>query len=246
MEAFRVMVIDANNSDREKTTEFLEKNSFKVFPVANSKIVESEIKQKNPDILVVDIKLPQEDGISFCRRLREYYKKPIIICTSIDDVIEQIMAYEVGVDDYLIKPCNERLLLTIIKAKLLNYKTEYKASNDSFIGNKRSSLIYKFSDWQLNNSNHVLSSNEGLSIILTTTEYRLLKALVENAESVISRDQLLDLTKGSMVEVCDRSIDIIVSRLRGKIEKNSREPKLIKTIRGSGYMFSSKVSKVSE
>lgn len=241
MEKLNALIVDDDAELRGLLSKFLEKNDFNVLQAENTKVAE-ELIEKKPDVMLLDILMPGEDGISFCRRIREHFNKPIIMLTAVDDDVEQIVAHEVGADDYLTKPYNMRILLAKIKSTLRRYKISENIS-EQVIESTETGLAYQFINWQLNTAKHEFTDPEGLMITLSAAEYSLLLAFIEHPNRVLSRELLLEFTQDEEAGVFDRSIDVLVSRLRNKVEVDSRKPEIIKTIRGGGYLFTPKVSK---
>jgi two-component system OmpR family response regulator len=241
MEKLNALIVDDDAELRGLLSKFLEKNDFNVLQAENTKVAEEQLI-KNPDVMLLDILMPGEDGITFCRRIRENFKKPIIMLTAVDDDIEQIVAHEVGADDYLTKPYNMRILLAKIKSTLRRYKITENISEHA-IENTETGLAYQFLNWQVNTAKYEFTDPEGLMITLSPAEYSLLLAFIEHPNRVLSRELLLEFTQEEEPGVFDRSIDVLVSRLRNKVEADSRKPEIIKTIRGGGYLFTPKVTK---
>lgn len=243
MEKLHALIVDDDHKIRKLLLQFLEKNNFHVSQADNTLQAETIINQKNPDIVLLDIMMDGEDGITFCRRIREYFNKPIIMLTAVDDDIEMIVAHEVGADDYLTKPYNLRILLAKIKSLLRRYRIYQDTEHNNITEVHDNALLYEFENFTLNSNTRELVTQSQTDIVLSGAEYGLLVAFLEHPKHVLTRDQLLDLTQGEKTEAFDRSIDVLVSRLRHKLENNPRKPRLFKTIRNGGYMFDCKVLK---
>ena len=183
------------------------------------------------DLVVLDLMLPGEDGLALCRRLRARSSIPVIMLTAMGEDIDRIVGLEVGADDYLPKPFNPRELLARIKAVLRRAERGLGGSPNV------PDLVYRFSGWTLDIASRQLLSPDNAEVALTTGEFELLRALVEHPQRVLSREQLLDLTRGVDAAPFDRSIDVQVSRIRRKIESDPDKPALIKTVRSVGYTF---------
>ena len=198
------------------------------------------------DLIVLDLMLPGEDGLSLCRQLRATSIIPIIMLTAVDEDMDRIIGLEMGADDYVTKPFNPRELLARIKAVLR------RADYGQAVGAKSSlptsgGKTFGFEGWVLDVGRRELrmgepnATKQGTLVSLTAGEFDLLLAFVEHPQRVLTRDQLLDATKGYEAVTFDRSIDVQLSRLRRKIEPNPKEPTLIKTVRGGGYLFTPNV-----
>src|SRR3954451_11051000 len=193
--------------------------------------------QPRIDLIVLDLMLPGEDGLSLCRRLRATSTIPIVMLTAKSEEIDRIIGLEMGADDYLPKPFNPRELLARIRSVLRRRRAE-PASAAGPAGQ-----VLSFAGWQAHLTLRELVNPAGAKVALTGAEFDLLHAFCERSGRVLSRDQLLDLTQGRVVGPFERSIDVLVSRLRHKIERDPREPEFIKTIRSSGYVFTPSVER---
>jgi two-component system OmpR family response regulator len=189
------------------------------------------------DLIVLDLMLPGEDGLSLCRAIRGESSIPIIMLTAKGDEVDRVIGLEMGADDYLAKPFGSRELIARIKAVLRRSKAKPPAAASG-----QSPKRYRFDHWQLDSGARELLRDDGVMIPLSTGEYDLLIALVERPQRVLSRDQLLDLARGRSAAGIDRSIDTQISRLRKKLERDPGDPKIIKTVWGGGYMFMPAVS----
>lgn len=192
------------------------------------------LSQGNVDLIILDVMLPGENGISICRRLRASSDIPILMLTALGTELDRILGLELGADDYITKPFNSRELVARIRAILR------RAGRTSLLEGKRPRNLL-FAGWRADLSERQLYNAEGVRVTTTSAEFDLLVALCRNTGKVLSRDQLLELTRGGMAGPIDRSIDVHISRIRQKIEPNPREPSLIKTVRLGGYQFTPKV-----
>lgn len=227
-----ILVVDDDAEIRDLLKRFLSKNGFRVSTVADGPRMRAVLGETKFDLVVLDVMLPGEDGLSLCRRIRSESGIPIIMLTAMGDDTDRIVGLEMGADDYLAKPFNPRELLARIKAIL-------RRSGQNTLPSSRSLL--EFEGWKLDLARRELTAPDGRLVELTGGEFDLLVAFAEHPQRTLSRDHLLDLTRGRTSSPFDRSIDIQVSRLRQKIEEDAREPKLIKTVRSVGYIFSARV-----
>jgi two-component system OmpR family response regulator len=187
------------------------------------------------DLVVLDLMLPGEDGLSLCRSLRQTTSIPVIMLTALGEETDRIVGLEMGADDYIAKPFNPRELLARIRAVLRR-----SGKGDA---PELAASVLEFEGWRLDVTKRELVSADGVLQSLTAGEYNLLLALVQHPQRVLSRDQLLDLTSGRSAAPFDRSIDVQLSRLRQKIEPDPKTPTLIKTVRGGGYIFACNVDR---
>ena len=190
------------------------------------------------DMVVLDVMMPGEDGLSLCRHVQETYGTPVILLTAMAEETDRVIGLEIGADDYLTKPFNPRELLARIKAVLRRLHS-LPPSRDPEDG-----VRYRFEGWTLDAGRRELTDGDGVAVPLSTGEYRLLAVLLERPSVVLNRDQLLDLTRGRAAVPFDRSVDNQVSRLRKKIEVDPSNPQLLKTVWGGGYCLSAQVERV--
>ena len=229
-----ILVVDDDREIRDLTARFLRKHGFRVDDAANGKEMDSHLTDGSFDLIVLDLMMPGEDGLSICRRLRVDTAISIIMLTALGEETDRIVGLEMGADDYLPKPFNPRELLARIKAVLRrggDFRSPLPASGRQFI----------FENWTLDLAKRELRDPAGALVSLTAGEFDLLVSLAERPQRVLSRDALLDLTRGREAGAFDRSVDVQLSRLRRKIEADPKEPTLIKTVRGGGYMFTATV-----
>lgn len=236
-----ILVVDDDQDIRDLLGQFLQKHSYKT-SLAQDGIEMFAILEKEPtvDLIILDIMLPGDDGMTLCRKLRSDSQIPIIMLTAISEEVERILGLELGADDYLSKPFNPRELLARIKAIMRRSATPSSEAIET------ESAILKFNDWQLDKTSRRLTSPDGLEISLSSGEYNLLVVMLERPQQVLSRDQLLDLTKNRSAGPYDRSIDIQISRLRQKLEEDPKAPQIIKTVRGGGYVIAVNVDRITQ
>ncbi len=230
-----ILIVDDDEDIRQLIAEFLTSHGFVVTTEDNGLRVLENMADSNFDLIILDIMMPEIDGLSLCRKLRKLTHTPIMMVTAMDEDIDRVAALELGADDYLTKPFNTRVLLAQVKA-LLRRSSDY---NQPTLATTQD--IYEFENWQLDQSTHRLTSPDKVDVTLSTAEFDLLLAFVQQPKRVLSREQLVDLTHNRGADPFDRSIDVLISRLRQKIETNPKSPEFIKTVRNAGYMFASPV-----
>jgi two-component system OmpR family response regulator len=231
-DAPKVLIVDDDREICDLLARFLRKHGLRVETVADGRAMVRALDNGRFDLVVLDLMLPGEDGLAICRRLRATSSLPVIMLTAVTEDTDRIIGLEMGADDYVTKPFNPRELLARIKAVL---RRTTNAGRESSTG------TLTFAGWRLRIAQRELRDPDGVLVPLTSGEFDLLLAFVERPERVLSRDQLLDLTKGRDALPFDRSIDVQLSRLRRKIEADPKHPQLIKTVRGDGYMLAQPV-----
>lgn len=229
-----ILVVDDDREIRDLTARFLRKHGFRVDDAANGREMDAHLADGQFDLIVLDLMMPGEDGLSICRRLRADTAIPIIMLTALGEETDRIVGLEMGADDYLPKPFNPRELLARIKAVL-------RRGGDFRSPAPITGRSLAFEGWLIDLSRRQLRDPGGALVSLTAGEFDLLVALAGRPQRVLSRDQLLDLTRGREAGAFDRAVDVQLSRLRRKIEADPKDPTLIKTVRGGGYMFTANV-----
>ncbi len=232
-----ILVVDDDRDIRDLTARFLRKHGLRCTAAADGREMFRTLETAAIDLVVLDIMMPGEDGLSLCRRLRADSVLPVIMLTALDEDADRIIGLELGADDYLTKPFNPRELLARIRAIL---RRAAMTPPPATAGGADSGGL-RFSGWRLDPEARALTSPDGVGVALTSGEFDLLRVLVERPGRVLSRDQLLDLTSGRDAVPFDRSIDVQVSRLRRKLGDDPRRPRLIKTVRNGGYVFAAPV-----
>jgi DNA-binding response OmpR family regulator len=228
-----VIALDDDADIRRLLTEYLEQNDFRVTTVASGAELGAAMAREMVDLVILDLRLPGEDGMQIARKLREESAIPILMLTGRAEEADRVMGLELGADDYLTKPFSSRELLARIRALLRRAKAQ--ASVADAVSKVRA---YRFGGWELNVGLRKLKSPKGEPVDLTNGEFRILAAFLSAPQRILTRDQLLDLSRVHNAEVYDRAIDIQILRLRRKIEPDPAKPKFIKTERGAGYVFS--------
>ena len=226
---------DAHREIRDALVKYLEKNGMRATSAADAVAMDTAMKVGQFDLIVLDVMMPGEDGLSVCRRLRAQGGIAILMLTALGDDTDRIVGLEVGADDYLPKPFNPRELLARIKA-ILRRSDRAEMAGGSLAGHRLT-----FDRWELDTDRRTLTDKDGAEVTLTTAEFRLLTVFLERPRFVLSRGQLLDLTSGRAAQVFDRTIDNQISRLRRKIEADPAKPALITTVWGGGYSLAADV-----
>ncbi|MFM0591720.1 MULTISPECIES: response regulator [Paraburkholderia] len=227
-----VLVVDDEEDIRSLLTGFFRRHGHEV-SIATDGVTLFEMLNSRPiDLVILDVMLPGEDGFSLCRRLRATSKVPVIMLTAVADHVDRVVGLEIGADDYLVKPFDARELLARVKAVLRR-----TTQSDVAVASTGTRPMLSFAGWRLDIARRELRSTDNTLMILSSTEFDLLLAFAEHPQRVLSREQLLDLAHGAAHEVYDRSIDVQVARLRRKLDLDEKEPPVIRTVRGGGYMF---------
>ncbi len=241
--SIHILVVDDDREIRELLAKFLTKHGYRVSTAADAREMDRVLADWSIDLVVLDIMMPGEDGLTACRRLRAGSPIPIIMLTAMGEDTDRIVGLEMGADDYLAKPFNPRELLARIKAVMRRVGTDGPppAAEPEEVGDKRQAHV--FEGWRFDLASRDLTSPDGVRVDLSGGEYELLAAFVTHPQRVLNRDQLLDLARGRSAQPFDRAIDVQVSRLRRKIECDPKQPALVKTVRGGGYMFTPRVTK---
>lgn len=236
-----ILIIDDDAEFRKLLSDLLNKHGFFVIETDDSSTIPTILQQTKINLILLDIMLDGDDGLTICRKLREKSSIPIIMITAMGEAIDRVVGLELGADDYITKPFYPREVVARIKAVL-------RRENNSLITNDANTFDVKiyFDGWTLLLKQRRLFSPDNVEVSLSAGEYILLEIFLEYPNRSLSRDQLLDYMHHEHVtEIYDRSIDVQVSRLRKRIEINPRNPKLIKTVRGNGYMFCATIEKIA-
>ena len=229
-----ILVVDDDPAMRQLVSGYLQENALRVTAVATGAEMAQALAERAIDLVVLDLRLASEDGMQLARRLREESAVPIIIVTGKQDEADRVMGLELGADDYVLKPFSPRELLARIRAVLRRYQT----AREVLPAKSEQRRAYRFVGWELNLGSRRLTSPKGERVELSHGEFNLLQAFCAAPQRVLSREQLLDLSRLHGAEVFDRSVDVQVLRLRRKIEPDPARPQYIRTERGAGYVFS--------
>jgi len=233
-ESPHILIVDDHREIRDAVTRYLQRNGFRATAAKDAVEMDGKLASGAFDLIVLDVMMPGEDGISVCRRLSAGSNIPILMLTALGEDMDRIIGLEVGADDYLSKPFNPRELLARIKS-ILRRATRVVQTAGALSGE-----VVRFAGWVLDTDRRTLSQT-GRCVELTTSEFKLLTVLLERPRVILSRDQLLDLTSGRSAKVFDRAIDNQVSRLRQKIEDDPAHPEIITTVHGTGYCLAADV-----
>lgn len=230
----KLLLVDDETSLREPLAHYLSRQGFAVRQAGDAAKARSALLEEVPDLVLLDIMMPGEDGISLCRHLVETKGLPVIFLTAKGEATDRIVGLEIGADDYVVKPFEPRELVARIRSVL-------RRANKPPAADKSADAHYEFDGWRLDPLKRRLTDPEGTVVPISTAEFRLLVALLDHPNQVMDRDRLLDMVQGREAHLFDRAVDNQVSRLRRKIEADSRDPKLIQTVWGGGYMLAAKV-----
>jgi two-component system OmpR family response regulator len=237
----QVVVVDDDPDIRDVVTHAVRQQGWAAFEAGSEAELVAVLGERTPDIILLDIRLPDQDGLTIARRLRATSMIPIIMLTGMGSDIDRVVGLELGADDYMVKPFNPRELVARIKAVL-------RRTSGQALGTAPSDALghdcRRFGGWLLDRTARVLTDPSGNPVSLTNAEYLLLEALVDSPRRVLSREHLLERTHSYDADVFDRTVDVLILRLRRKIEPNPQAPKLIRTERGAGYVFDVDVEKV--
>lgn len=230
-----ILVVDDDREIRTGVVEYLRKNGLRASVAVDGRDMFAQLDTSAFDLVVLDIMMPGDDGLVLCRTLRsgKHRALPVLLLTARDDETDRIIGLEMGADDYVVKPFSPRELLARIKAVIR--RTRMLPPN---LRITETADVLSFGRWRLDTTARHLLDEEGTIVPLSGAEFRLLRVFLDHPQRVLSRDQLLNLTQGRDAELFDRSIDLLVSRLRTRLEDNAKEQSYIKTVRSEGYVFS--------
>ena len=234
-----ILVVDDHRDIRDAVTRFLQRNGMRATSATGAIDMDQKLAVGSFDLIVLDVMMPGEDGLSVCRRLSAAQSIPIIMLTALGDDTDRIIGLEVGADDYLPKPFNPRELLARIKAVLR------RSDKPEILAGHLAGKTVRFAHWTLDVDRRSLISAEGTEDSLSNSEFQLLVTFLERPRIVLNREQLLDLTAGRSAGPCDRTVDNQVSRLRRKVEADAMRPKIITTVRNGGYSLATDVEIMS-
>jgi len=230
-----ILVVDDDREIRTLLGEYLQKQGYRVSAVADGRGLRAALDGAHPDLVILDLMLPGEDGLSLCRELRAKSDLPVIMLTARGEETDRIVGLELGADDYIAKPFSPRELLARIKSVLRRTRALPENLRHEESG------VFRFAGWTLDAATRNLTSPAGVVVALSGTDFRLLKIFVDRPNRVLTRDQLVDLMLARDAGPYDRAIDVQVSRLRQRLGEDAKEPAIIKTVRGQGYVFAAHV-----
>lgn len=232
-----ILIVDDDRDIASLLAEYLEKNGYKACTAGDGKAMWKALGEARIDLIVLDLNLPGEDGLTLCRNLRATSSVPVIMLTARGEPVDRILGLEMGADDYLAKPFEPRELFARIRSVLR--RTRALPPNMDTAEPQQ----VRFAGWTMDFTARHLVNPEGTVVALSGAEFRLLKIFLEHANRVLNRDQLLNLTQGRDADPFDRSIDLQISRLRQKLGEDARAPQIIKTVRNEGYVLATTVEK---
>jgi len=233
-----LLVVDDDREIRRLLEEYLAQAGYRVSAVGDGKDMRRALEGNRIDLVVLDLMLPGEDGLTLCRELRGRSNVPVLMLTARGDEIDRIVGLEMGADDYLAKPFSPRELLARIRSIL----RRAQALPPNLVA--EDVTAFHFAGWTLDIASRNATAPDGLVVPLSGAEFRLLRVLLEHPQRVLSRDQLLELANGREAILFDRSIDVLIGRLRKRLHDDGKEPSLIKTVRGEGYVLATNVEAV--
>jgi two-component system OmpR family response regulator len=233
-----LLLVDDEASLRQPLAEYLVRQGFAVRQAEDAARARAALLEGTPDLVLLDIMMPGEDGLSLCRHLREAKDLPVILLTARGEATDRIVGLEIGADDYVVKPFEPRELVARIRAVL-------RRSNKSGPPPEEEDAQFEFDGWQLDPLKRRLTDPQGALVPISSAEFRLLLAFVTHPRQVLDRDRLLDMVQGREAHLFDRAVDNQVSRLRRKMEVDSRDPKLIQTVWGGGYRLAADVRRTA-
>jgi len=232
-----ILIVDDDHDIRSLLADILQNNGLTVFQAADGNAMWDMLKSRKIDLIVLDLNLPEVDGLTLCRQLRVDSNLPVIMLTAKTNMIDRVAGLETGADDYVCKPFEPLELLSRIRSVLR--RTNASAATSEAVDSDPSKI--SFGNWTLDVTARHLINDQGVVISLSGAEYRLLRIFLDHPNRILSRDQLMDLIHGRDTTPFDRSIDLQVSRLRQRIEGDTKSPAIIKTVRNEGYILATKV-----
>ena len=241
MSVSKILIVEDDLDMQEMMVSFMQKNGFMVIAANNADELTEKLKSQRVDLILLDVMLGDENGISICREIRETNNIPIIIVSALSADQDRLSGFEVGADDYIVKPFNPQILLAKVKAILK------RGTKIASLAYRRNTNIYHFNDWIYNGKKDIVISPKGFQISLSKKETKILKVFLTNSHITLTREEIANSIDDNRKEdetlnlAESRAIDVLVGRLRSKIEIDTKNPSLIKTERGIGYIFSTEV-----
>lgn len=235
-----ILLVDDHKNIRDPLATYLRRFDFEVEAVEDGKAMRQRLEARSFSLIVLDVMLPGENGLSLCRYVSEHLRIPVILLTAVTDQADRIAGLEIGADDYVVKPFDPRELVARVRSVLRRHQAP--TPQDARRAPATPDFRFLFSGWTLDTRARELRNPSDEEVPLSTAEYHLLRALLEHPNRVLSRSQILDLTQRNDTVAFDRSIDSQISRLRKKLECDPRRPAVLKTVRGDGYLLATRVS----
>jgi two-component system OmpR family response regulator len=239
-DATRVLVVDDEAALREPLSDYLVRQGFAASQAASAAEARARLAAEPFDIVLLDVMMPGEDGLSLCRHLIEARQLPVIFLTARGEATDRIVGLEIGADDYVVKPFDPRELVARIRS-VMRRAVRAPGAAETAAADR---FHYAFDGWRLDPLRRRLTDRENAVVAISSAEFRLLVAFLDHPRQVLDRDRLLDMVQGREAHLFDRAIDNQISRLRRKIERDSRNPELIQTVWGGGYMLAAEVRRV--
>lgn len=234
-----ILVVDDERDMRDMVCRALQKEGFRTVEAGSGREMRAVLEKREVDLVLLDIMLPDTDGFSLAREIRQTSRLPIMMLTGRDDVVDKVAGLEIGADDYITKPFHARELTARVRT-ILRRSTGEGAPVPPRVGGD--AKVLTFEGWTLDLGAFKLSTSDGADIGLTSYEFQVLSALAQNAKRILSRDQIMDMVADREWNPYDRSIDVLIGKIRKKLNDDPNQPKFIKTVRGLGYMFVAEVS----
>ncbi|HEY0421437.1 MAG TPA: response regulator [Acetobacteraceae bacterium] len=238
----RALIVDDDNEICTLLCNYLGDFGIEARGVPNGAEMRRALAEQEPDVIILDLMLPGEDGLSLCRQLRASGNLPIIMLTARGEAADRVVGLELGADDYVVKPFDPRELVARVHTVLRRARQEGGRAGNASAGGMDEDIVH-FEGWTLHVSSRQLSTPSGMIVPLSNAEFRLLWTFIQRPRRVLTRDQLMDAARGQASTAFDRSIDLLVSRLRQKLDEDPRDPRLLKTVRGEGYLFDARIAR---
>src|ERR1700742_1688100 len=235
--ATKILIVDDDQGIRTLVASFLEKHGFQAEVAGDPAEMRSKLQNSRYDLIVLDVMMPGEDGLTALRKLQSNNGPPVIMLSAVGTDIDKVVGLEMGAEDYMAKPCNPRELLARIRTVLRRKEARPVLSQPVSFDDAEPAVWREFAGWKMDMVSRVLHDPDDNVVTLSDGEFRLLRAFVEHRRPALTRDQLIDYARGPDTEHYDRAIDVQISRLRRKLASGDDRPELIRTVRSEGYMF---------
>jgi two-component system phosphate regulon response regulator OmpR len=235
-----ILVVDDDPRIRQMLTRYFEQEGYRVSVAADGAAMRSQLSARTVDVILLDVVMPGQDGLTIAREVRAKSDVGIIMLTGRDELLDRVVGLEVGADDYITKPFHLREVLARVKSVV---RRRNPAPDSALRSEERAEDVIRFDGWLLDTTRRRLVSPSGKDVALTTGEFDLLAALAKHPGRVFSRETLMEHTRGHGLQAFDRTIDVQIARLRKKIERNPKSPTIVKSVRAVGYVFTAKVDR---